>query len=166
MTTLFIITTIIAATTIIGIGITPILSLQSTYAAIENGAQLASTSSKKSDSFVSTGEIEQRKAPPAITGDNVYLAWWDNKTGSNEVFFRASTDKGQTFGDKINLSNTPNADSTKVEIDSDSNSVVVTWWETNQTGSTPVMRISTDNGKTFGPVLNLSANGTISGSGG
>jgi peptidoglycan hydrolase-like protein with peptidoglycan-binding domain len=152
--------------TIIGIGITPILSLQSTYAAIENGAQLASTSSKKSDSFVSTGEIEQRKAPPAITGDNVYLAWWDNKTGSNEVFFRASTDKGQTFGDKINLSNTPNADSTKVEIDSDSNSVVVTWWETNQTGSTPVMRISTDNGKTFGPVLNLSANGTIGSSGG
>jgi hypothetical protein len=75
--------------------------------------------------------------------------------------FRASTDKGQTFGDKINLSNTPNADSTRVEIDSDANSVVVTWWETNQTANTPVMKISTDNGKTFGPVLNLSTNGTI-----
>ena len=74
-----------------------------------------------------------RKALPAITGDDVYIAWWDNKTGNNEVFFRASTDKGQTFGDKINLSNTPNAESTRVEIDSDANSVVVTWWETNQT---------------------------------
>ena len=80
--------------------------------------------------------------------------------------FRASNDKGQTFGDKINLSNTPNADSTRVEIDSDSNSVVVTWWETNQTANTPVMRISSDNGKTFGPLLKLSDNGTIGGSGG
>jgi hypothetical protein len=160
MTTLTIITTIIAVTTIIGIGLIPILSLQPTYAAIEDGAQLASTSSKKADAFVSTGEIEQRKAPPAITGDNVYVAWWDNKTGNNEVFFRASTDKGQTFGDKINLSNTPNADSTRVEIDSDADSVVVTWWETNETASTPVMKISTDNGKTFGRMLNLSANGT------
>jgi hypothetical protein len=79
--------------------------------------------------------------------------------------FRASTDKGQTFGDKINLSNTPNSDSTRVEIDSDSNSVVVTWWETNPTSNTPVMRISTDNGKTFGPIVNLSANGTVGRSG-
>jgi len=166
MTTLTIITSIIAVTTLIGIGLTPILSLQWTYAAIEDGAQLASTSSKKLDAFVSTGEIEQRKAPPAITGDNVYVAWWTNKTGNNEVFFRASTDKGQTFGDKINLSNTPNAESTRVQIDSDANSVVVTWWETNQTASIPVMKISTDNGKTFGPILNLSTNGTIGSSGG
>jgi hypothetical protein len=107
-----------------------------------------------------------RKAPPAITGDNVYVAWWTNKTGNDEVMFRASTDKGQTFGDKINLSNTPNANSTRVEIDSDANSVVVTWWETNQTSNTPVMRISTDNGKTFGPLLNLSTNGTIGSTGG
>ena len=45
---------------------------------------------------------------------------WTNETGNDEVMFRASTDKGQTFGDKSNLSNTPNADSTRVEIDSDS----------------------------------------------
>jgi hypothetical protein len=163
MTTLTILTAIITVITIIGIELTPILSLQWTYAAIEDGAQLRdSTSSKKADAFVSTGEIEQRKAPTAITGDNVYVAWWDNKTGNNnDVFFRASTDKGQTFGDKINLSNTTNADSTRAEIDSDANNVVVTWWETNQTSDKPVMKISTDNGKTFGPLLNLSTNGTI-----
>src|SRR5213596_212465 len=110
-------------------------------------------------------DILWRKAPPAITNDNVYVAWWSNKTGNDEVMFRASTDKGQTFGDKINLSNTTNADSTRVEIDSDSNSVVVTWWETNQTANTPVMRISSENGKTFGPLLKLSYNGTIGSSG-
>jgi hypothetical protein len=108
----------------------------------------------------STGE---RKAPPSISGENVYAAWWTNNTANNneEIMFRASTDGGTTFGDKINLSNTTNADSWKAEIDSDADSVVVTWWETNQTSDTPVMRISTDNGATFGPMLMLAANGTI-----
>jgi hypothetical protein len=75
--------------------------------------------------------------------------------------FRVSTDAGKTFGDKINLSNTTKAESTDVEIDSDANSVVVTWWETNQTSDVPVMRISNDNGKTFGPMLILSDKGPI-----
>jgi hypothetical protein len=102
-------------------------------------------------------------APPAITGDNVYVAWWTNDTANNnnEVMFRASTDGGQTFGDKINLSNTTDADSTRVEIDSDADNVVVTWWETNQTDDTPVMRVSNDNGEIFGPLLRLATNGTI-----
>jgi len=77
--------------------------------------------------------------------------------------FRASTDAGKAFGDKINLSSTTDADSTRVEIDSDADSVVVTWWETNETSDTPVMRVSDDNGKTFGPLLNLATNGTIGG---
>jgi len=102
-----------------------------------------------------------RAAPPAVNGDNVYVAWWSNKTGNDEVLFRASTDKGQTFGDKINLSNTPDAGSERVQIDSDGDSVVVTWWETNQTDDTPVMRVSEDNGKTFGPLLKLASNGTL-----
>jgi hypothetical protein len=106
-------------------------------------------------------EVWTREAPPTITGDNVYVAWWTNKTGNDEVLFRASTDKGQTFGDKINLSNTTDADSTRVEIDSDADSVVVTWWETNETSDSPVMKVSNDFGKTFGPLLKLASNGTI-----
>jgi hypothetical protein len=92
------------------------------------------------------------------------VAWWTNDTGNNnnEVMFRASTDGGQSFGDKINLSNTTDSDSTRTEINSDADSVVVTWWETNQTDDTPVMRISTDSGVTFGPILMLGTNGTIS----
>ena len=106
---------------------------------------------------------QPRKAPPSISGENVYVAWQTNDTANNneEVIFRASTDGGSTFGEKINLSNTTNADSWKVEIDSDADSVVVTWWETNQTSDTPVMRVSTDNGATFGPMLMLATNGTL-----
>ena len=104
-----------------------------------------------------------RQAPPAIIGDNVYVAWWTNNTqnGNNEVLFRASTDGGASFANKTNLSNTTDSDSTRVEIGSDEDSVVVTWWETNQTDEIPVMRVSNDNGGTFGPILRLAANGTI-----
>ena len=107
--------------------------------------------------------IPMRFAPPAITGDNVYVTWWTNNTANNndEVLFRASSDGGVTFGDKINLSNTTDSDSTRAEIVSDEDSVVVTWWESNQTSDTPVMRVSDDNGETFGPKLLLAVNGTI-----
>ena len=72
-----------------------------------------------------------REVPPAITGDNIYIAWWTNNTenGNEEVMFRASTDGGATFGDKMNLSNTPDADSTRVEIAGEGANVVVTWWK-------------------------------------
>jgi hypothetical protein len=104
-----------------------------------------------------------RKAPAVVSGDNIYIAWWTNNTenGNEEVMFRASTDGGATFSDKINLSNTTDADSWRVEISGEGENVVVSWWETNQTSDIPVARISTDAGQTFGPLLMLGANGTI-----
>jgi hypothetical protein len=104
------------------------------------------------------------RVPVAITGDNIYVAWWTNNTanGNDEVMFRASTDGGTTFGDKINLSNSSDADSWRVEIAGEGDTVVVSWWETNQTSDTPVARISTDAGETFGPMIMLGTNGTIS----
>jgi hypothetical protein len=105
------------------------------------------------------------RAPVVVSGDNIYIAWWTNNTenGNEEVMFRASTDAGETFGDRINLSNTTDADSWRVEIAGEGENVVVSWWETNQTSDTPVARISTDAGETFGPMLRLGTNGTISG---
>jgi hypothetical protein len=108
---------------------------------------------------------ELRKwAPTVVSGDNIYIAWWTNNTenGNEEVMFRASTDGGETFGDRINLSNTTDADSWRVEIAGEGDTVVVSWWETNQTSDVPVARISTDAGETFGPMLRLATNGTIS----
>src|SRR5919109_583925 len=106
-------------------------------------------------------------APIAISGKNIYITWWTNHTakGDGEVMFRASNDGGATFGDKINLSNNSKFNSVDAQIQANNdNIVVVTWWEKNKTTNEPVVRISTDNGKTFGPVMRLSANGTISSS--
>jgi len=104
-----------------------------------------------------------RSAPPVVIGDNVYVAWWSNNTanGNNEVLFRVSTDGGTSFSDRINLSNSNDSESERVELNSDGESVIVTWWETNETDEIPIMRVSNDNGETFGPILRLGANGTI-----
>jgi hypothetical protein len=101
-------------------------------------------------------------APIATSGDNVYITWWSNKTGNMEVMFRASTDNGITFGDKMNLSNTTEADSDDAEIAASGDSVYVTWWgERNETSDTPVARVSNDNGATFGQILMLATNGIL-----
>ena len=107
---------------------------------------------------------EHLDAPAVVSGDNIYITWWTNNTenGNEEVMFRASSDGGATFSDKINLSNTTEADSWNVEIAGEGETVVVSWWETNQTGiDTPVARISSDAGETFGELIMLGANGTI-----
>jgi hypothetical protein len=104
-----------------------------------------------------------KKAPIATSGDNIYIAWSSNKSGNDEVMFRASTDNGATFGDKINLSNSTKSESQDAQIAASGDRVFITWWErANATSNEPIARISNDNGKTFGPVLKLSANGTIS----
>jgi hypothetical protein len=97
-------------------------------------------------------------------GNNVYIVWWTNRSGNWEVMFRASNDGGATFGDRINLSNTTDVDSWRVEIAGEGENVVVTWWETNQTSDVSVARVSNDGGETFGPMIMLATNGTISSS--
>jgi len=69
--------------------------------------------------------VGRAAAPIATSGDNVYIAWWTNKTGNDEVMFRASTDGGKTFGDKINLSNST-VNSERAEIGTSGNNVFVT----------------------------------------
>jgi hypothetical protein len=107
--------------------------------------------------------LPDRKAPVVISGDNVYVVWWTNDTANNngEVMFRASNDSGATFGDKINLSNNTVTNSVDAEIAANDGNVIVTWWERNSTSNEPVMKVSNDNGGTFGPILKLATNGTI-----
>jgi hypothetical protein len=101
--------------------------------------------------------VGKTAAPIAISGDNnVYVTWWTNKTGNDEVMFKASTDGGKTFGDKMNLSNSLKSNSQNAQIAAAGSNVYVSWWERNQTSNEPVLRVSNDNGKTFGDKIMLS----------
>ena len=95
-----------------------------------------------------TMKYPQPRTSMALSGNNVYLTWWDNKTGNNEVFFARSTDNGKIFDTPINLSNAKGA-SADSQIATAQNNVYVTWWD-NKTGVWEVFsRASTDGGETF-----------------
>src|SRR3712207_115056 len=117
------------------------------------------------ESIDPTSNLRSPRAPVVVSGDNIYIAWGTNNTenGNQEVMFRASNDGGATFSNRTNLSNSTDADSWRVEIAGEGETVVVSWWETNQTSDIPVARVSTDGGGIFGPMLMLGMNGTISG---
>lgn len=101
-------------------------------------------------------------APMATSGNNVYVVWPSNLTGHLEIFFRTSSDNGQTFVDKVNLSNTPNVDSIDPQIAASGNHVYISWWEDYRNGTrVPFFKASNDNGHTFASVLSLSDNGPI-----
>ncbi|HVD36103.1 MAG TPA: hypothetical protein VNB68_01725, partial [Nitrososphaeraceae archaeon] len=131
---------IVLVSTIIGIGVTPILLQQQSANGLVHTGDL--------QKGVVNHEEQRTKAPIATSGDNVYIAWWTNKTGNNEVMFRASSDGGKTFGDKINLSNSTKSESQDAHIDASGDRVFVTWWDRNATSEEPLLRTSTDKGAT------------------
>ena len=134
---------VLVVTIIITLGTSVLLTAQDVYAAHRN---------------------YQGGSQSVVVGENEYVAWFSNKSGNWEVLFRTSTDGGQTFNDKLNLSNSTETDSVDVELSADGDNVLVTWWErgtTNTTSDEPVGRISTDGGQTFNDMIRLSANGTI-----
>ena len=92
------------------------------------------------------------RASIAVSGNNIYLTWWDNKTGNNEVFFARSNDSGKSFDKPINLSNAKGG-SADSQIAASQNNIFVTWWD-NKTGDWKVFsRASSDGGKTFGDAI-------------
>ena len=126
-----------------------------------NVVQSTMTPTEAQTSFKIGALARSETAPVATFENDVYVAWQVNKTGNDEVMYRLSSDAGKTFTDKINLSNTPNSDSVDVEISADEGKVAVTWWERNQTTNEPVIRVSSDGGKTFGPLLKLASDEKI-----
>jgi hypothetical protein len=95
------------------------------------------------------------KAPMAISDNNVYVAWWGNGTGNFEVLFKASNDGGQTFGDRINLSNSTNGTSAEADVAAAGNSVYVVYWDNKTEIAGAYLRASTDAGRTFAPEVKL-----------
>jgi hypothetical protein len=108
------------------------------------------------EAFTTRDIIEKtsEKAPIVKSGENIYIAWWGNRTGNHEVSFTRSTDNGATFQDVINLSNSPNGTSFDVRIAASDNNVYVTFID-DKTGFNQIyLTASNDNGATFGqPML-------------
>ena len=93
----------------------------------------------------------------AVSGEKIFVVWYDESKKENYVFFTKSVDGGLTFSDPINLSPN-NAVSVYVQVVANENNVYVIWHDYSEGNGDIFLRESTDNGKTFGGIKNLSNN--------
>lgn len=143
--------------------VTPLFLMLSLIPTVTSATSNNSTTISEIVSDVSSIEIAPvLLAPIATSGNNVYIAWPSNQTGHLEILFRASSDNGQTFIDKVNLSNTPNVDSIDPQLSTSGNHVYVSWWEDYGNGTrVPFFTASNDNGSIFQSAMALSDDGPI-----
>src|SRR5437867_3264383 len=90
-----------------------------------------------------------------------YVLWSSNKTGKWEVMIRISNDNGKSFADKVNLSNTSKSNSFHADVATFGNNVYVSWLDNNTGYLETYTRTSTDEGKTFGPILAINGTGAL-----
>lgn len=91
----------------------------------------------------------------AVHGSTVYVVWQDFSDGNYEIFYRKSVDKGSTFGEILNLSNTTGS-SDVPEISAHGNNMYIVWTEFTSGFSEILYVKSSDNGITFRNGANLS----------
>ena len=94
----------------------------------------------------------------ASSGNNVYLTWANAVGSQSEIFFRASSNSGATFGNIANISNTPFF-SFQPKLAANGNTVYVVWQDfTNGNNNEILMKKSINRGINFGNSINLSNN--------
>ena len=95
----------------------------------------------------------------ALSSNNVYVVWQDDTPGNIDIFYRRSTDGGDSFTELIkNLSsNTRSSFSPAIALSS--SNVYVVWQDITLGNFDILYRTSLDNGVTFPSLLtNLSVN--------
>ena len=84
----------------------------------------------------SSNDLHEPEPQIYVSVSNAYIVWVTNKTGNLEVMLRASNDNGETFGEKINLSNSSHTDSENADIAASGSKVFVIWQESNRANGT------------------------------
>lgn len=87
-----------------------------------------------------------------------YVAWTDTSSSSNgsgQIYFKSSSNSEKSFGKNIILSN-KGEDANLPDISANGNNVYITWVGDYSDNSQIFFRASSDNGKTFHKIINIS----------
>ena len=99
----------------------------------------------------------------AASKNNVYVVWSESTQSSTDnnydIYFKASSDGGKTFGRTINLSDNPSF-SEHPQIAAVENNVYVVWTDNTSGHKEVLFRMSTNQGTAFGKVLTISDENT------
>jgi hypothetical protein len=89
--------------------------------------------------------------------DHVHIIWTDDTSGNKQVYFKTSSDNGNTFGEAIKLSNNNSSSSFNQDIAAFGNHVYAVWLEKVFSGPYCVMlATSEDGGNSFSDPVSLS----------
>jgi len=106
---------------------------------------------------LSNNDGRSDKPQIAAVGVNVYVVWRDNSSGKDQIYFKRSSDTGNSFNTTENLSNT-NGSSTDPQITATGNNAYIVWSDTTTGNGDIYFKSSTDNGTSFSSPKNLSTN--------
>lgn len=102
---------------------------------------------------------------PSITfsGSNMHIVWWESRDGNTEIYYKRSTNEGESWGNDIRLTNDAGASTYPTVASSQSNTYAV--WVDNRDGNTEIyFKRSSDAGNSWGNDTRLTNNSAISGS--
>ncbi|HYO07102.1 MAG TPA: sialidase family protein [Phototrophicaceae bacterium] len=130
-----------------------------------NSQPLAFSQQNNNDEFVIdniSDNVNDSVYPQVASfGNTVYVTWeesvFDNNPLNYDVLLKTSTDGGRTFGDITNLSNNTGF-SEHPQISVNGSNVYVVWADNTSSNRDIYLIFSTDGGRTFGDVINLSNN--------
>ena len=96
------------------------------------------------------------------SGNNIYVMWLDDSSGSRDVYFKKSSDNGCTFNRTMNLGIEDGGSlDPKMAISGDN--IYIIWEQTPGNNGAVLFTRSTDNGASFETVKNLGNNTGFSG---
>ena len=126
---------------------------------------LLATSHDGGSTFVvsNLSETKENSLNPRITiqENNVYIVWTEITNESDEIFFAASSDNGNTFSSPLNVSKTVDA-SRDAGIEVVGNHIYIIWQESTSGGGEIFFSKSENNGLTFSEPIIIS-NGGLAG---
>jgi len=159
---------LVCAPIIIGIQIsiiTTVSLLQSTYAEEDStSSQIGKNSSISQNNIVNLSKNGGHSEGPklVIVGNNVYVIWVDDSSGSRDLYFRKSTTDGCNFDPTIDVSNQRGA-SIDPQIAVSGNKIYLVWEHTPGSNGAVFFTRSTNGGDTFESSKNIGNNTGMNG---
>ncbi|WP_289030194.1 hypothetical protein [uncultured Paraglaciecola sp.] len=86
---------------------------------------------------------------------NVFVAWHDNDLGNQDIYFVKSSDHGETYDGKLNISENEGNSSFADMAISDSDNIYLSWADNTSGKSDIFISFSTDDGTSFSEALNV-----------
>jgi hypothetical protein len=109
-----------------------------------------------------TNDPDTAKHPSiAVSGENIHLAWYDNRDGNYEIYYKRSTDNGENWGVDARL--TFDSNPSRVPSIAVFDSSIHIAWDDRRDGNYEIYyKRSTDNGENWGLDTRLTNNSNYS----